>query len=347
MPATIVVGGQYGSEGKGKVTALIAAQSTGPIVVRCGGPNSGHTCSVDGTDRILRQLPSAAGQSDATLALAAGCVIDEEVLLAELDACRIRPNRVLVDRRAVLVENCDRDDEKGIVEAIASTGSGTGSALSRRLLRRQGVRLAEHSNRLRGRVTITAVADFLHDAIGHDRKVIVEGTQGFGLSLLHGDNYPHLTSRDTTASGFAMEAGLSPRHINEIVLVIRTFPIRVGGNSGPLADEITWDEVRNLSGAPATEPEFTSVTKTLRRVARFDLELVRRACQFNQPTSLAVMGIDRIDHNNRRLDDKRRLSPAAHHFLEKLEADLGVPVDFIGTGFQTREAICPSLLLSS
>ncbi len=63
MSVTIVVGGQYGSEGKGKVIALIARSKPIGCVVCCGGPNSGHTTSIDGQDVVLRQLPFAPGQS--------------------------------------------------------------------------------------------------------------------------------------------------------------------------------------------------------------------------------------------------------------------------------------------
>src|SRR5207244_2042197 len=98
----------------------------------------------------------------------------------------------------------------------------------------------------------------LHSAIDNGDEVIIEGTQGFALSLLHGRDYPFVTSRDTTAAGFAMEVGLSPRLVSKIVMVIRTFPIRVGGTSGPFANETSWDEIRVASRAPEIIPEFTS-----------------------------------------------------------------------------------------
>lgn len=82
---------------------------------------------------------------------------------------------------------------------------------------------------LRNRCRIETVAPLLHRGIDDGADVIIEGTQGFALSLLHGRDYPFVTSRDTTAAGFAMEAGISPRMIDNIVMVLRTFPIRVGG----------------------------------------------------------------------------------------------------------------------
>jgi adenylosuccinate synthase len=339
MPATIVVGGQYGSEGKGKVVALLASRLNQPWLVRCGGPNSGHTVRIDGSDVVLRQVPCCAEPRNPTFCIAAGCAIDEEILLGELNMLDIDRSRVIVDPRAVVITEEDREAERRNLRDIASTCTGNGAALVRRISRRTEVRLAEGSPKLQARCRIETVAPQLHNALDRGGDVIVEGTQGFALSLLHGPDYPFVTSRDTTAAAFAMEVGLSPRLIDNIVMVLRTFPIRVGGPSGPLADEISWEEIREFSGAPVVLPEYTSVTGRLRRVARFDLEAVTRACRYNRPTSLAVMGLDRIDFHNTGVGDFPDLTTRGRTFLASLEDATGVPVDFAGTGFGTFDAI--------
>lgn len=339
MPATIVVGSQYGSEGKGKVVALLASPLDSPWLVRCGGPNSGHTVRIDGKDVVLRQVPCCAEPHRATFCLAAGCVIDEAVLLRELDMLNIEPTRIIVDPRAVIVTEQDRVTERRELKDIASTYSGTGAALVRRMSRQGDVPLAKDSSALGARCRIETVAPLLHHALDDGGDVIIEGTQGFALSLLHGPDYPFVTSRDTTAAGFAMEVGLSPRLINNIVMVLRTFPIRVGGPSGPFSDEISWDEIARISGAPEVFPEFTSVTKRLRRVARFNLEAVRLACGYNRPTSLAVMGLDRLDYTNTGIKDIDQLTTKAHDFLQRIQRSTGVKVQFCGTGFGTGDAI--------
>src|ERR1035441_7504420 len=108
MPATIVVGGQYGSEGKGKVVALLANRSNSPWLVRCGGPNSGHTVTIDGRDVILRQVPCCSEPQRATFCISAGCAIDETVLLQEVDLLNIDRQRIIVDQigRASCREEC-------------------------------------------------------------------------------------------------------------------------------------------------------------------------------------------------------------------------------------------------
>src|ERR1017187_7143363 len=339
MPATIVVGGQYGSEGKGKVTALLASRLNSPWLVRCGGPNSGHTVRIDGADVILRQVPCCAEPHKATFCLAAGCVIDETVLLNELDLLKIDRNRIVIDPRAVIVTEQDREAERNELRHIASTCSGNGAALVRRMSRRGEVPLVKDSSMLRGRCRIETVAPLLHRTLDRGGDVVVEGTQGFALSLLHGPDYPFVTSRDTTAAGFAMEVGLSPRLIDNIVVVLRTFPIRVGGTSGPFANEISWDDIRRISGAPVTVPEYTSVTKRLRRVATFDIDAAKTACRYNAPTSLAVMGLDRLEYVNSGVRNPEGLSASARAFVERLELTTGVPVAIVGTGFSTDDAI--------
>lgn len=339
MPATIVVGGQYGSEGKGKVVALLAEEVASPWIVRCGGPNSGHTVTIGGEDLILRQVPCCAHPDRATFYLAAGCAVHTEILIRELDLLRVPQERIIVDPRAILILPEDEASERDTLGGIASTCSGTGAALARRMSRQPDVKLVAHSATLRRRCRVEEVAPLLHRGLADGAAVIIEGTQGFLLSLYHGPEYPFVTSRDTTAAGFAAEAGLSPRDIDDIVMVIRTFPIRVGGTSGTLPDETTWEAIAVSSGAPSVVREYTSVTKRLRRVGEFDWNALRRATEYNKPTALAVMGLDRLDFRNSQLRDPKELTGVAQQFVERAELETGVCVKYAGTGFGTFDAI--------
>jgi adenylosuccinate synthase len=339
MPCTIIVGGQYGSEGKGKVVSLYCTSLGRPWVVRCGGPNSGHTTHVDGEEIVLRQVPAGVSNPEATLLLAAGCAVDVDVLLREVEMLSLPRERIIVDPRVVLIQETDRGEESKASTEIGSTASGTGAALMRRMRRSHEVQLAQNCASLQKRVRIETVAPLLHSRLDIGDDVVIEGTQGFGLSLLHGPTYPYLTARDVTAAAFASEVGLSPRQIDEIVMVIRTFPIRVGGRSGPMSEEITWEAIQEISGAPHPVPEYTSVTKRLRRVARFDIEAVQMACMYNRPTALAIMGLDRLDHRNYGIKDFSKLTDIAREFAAHVEGRTGVPVALVGTGFGVRDAI--------
>ena len=88
----MVVGGQYGGEGKGKIAAFITKQETIDICIRCGGPNSGHSFVTDeGQTVLLRQLPTGYIRPETRLLIPAGALIDLEVLKQELDLLRIDP----------------------------------------------------------------------------------------------------------------------------------------------------------------------------------------------------------------------------------------------------------------
>ena len=88
MPSTVVVGAQWGDEGKGKIVDLLAQESQ--IVCRYqGGPNAGHTIVAGGETFKIRQTPSGV-ISGKTSVIGAGCVVDPQVLLDELDELAAR-----------------------------------------------------------------------------------------------------------------------------------------------------------------------------------------------------------------------------------------------------------------
>lgn len=293
MPVSIVVGGQYGSEGKGKVAHYLARKSKATVAIRCGGTNSGHTViDSNGQALIFRQLPTAAILSDVKLALCAGTYIDPAILKHEIALARLASNRLMIDPYAVIItdDHKKRERDSGLVERIASTGSGTGAAVIDRIQRYSNPIFAKDVPELAE--FITDVSEDICWRLQRDERIILEGTQGFGLSPLHSRMNPYVTSRDTTAAAFLSEAGLSPRDADEIILVIRAFPIRVGGDSGPLETEIDWETVTKESGRREKIEEMTSTSGTLRRVARFSHTVVTRAILVNRPTHIVLNHLD-------------------------------------------------------
>lgn len=330
----IVVGGQYGSEGKGKVVNDLVQLFPNSVCVRCGGPNSGHTTMIDGKPVILRALPSGVSDPNAVLCIPAGAVIDIGILRREINECGVTKDRVLIDPRAVLIGDTNVNEEAVIKETIGSTGSGNGAALLDRMRRDPSMCvLVDHARIDISRfATITNVSDYIY-AVKEDRNVIVEGNQGFGLSLLHGTAWPFCTSRDVTVAGFCSEVGIAPRDVTDVICVIRTWPIRVGGNSGPMTNETDWETVAANCHGPV-EKEYTSVTKKLRRVGWFDSLLVQRACRVNGATALAVMGLDRYDYRirgNTHMLETRDVLRRWHSVVGSLSKEL-TPIYWAGTG---------------
>jgi adenylosuccinate synthase len=339
MSVTIVVGGQYGGEGKGKIVSHLAMTDNVDYVVRCGGPNSGHTVDFNGKRCILRLLPAGFVNAKTRLLLAAGALINPDILLQELRYCKVDPSRLGVDFNTGVITKEDEKFEKSLNlrKKIGSTLSGVGAAVARRVLRNGNFRQAKDEPKLHP--FLTCVSDEINSALDRNLKVIVEGTQGFGLSLYHSKSYPYTTSRDTTASAFLSEVGVSPLRATSVIMVLRTFPIRVGGSSGPLKSEITWRKLRELSGYPYKIREFTTVTNRLRRVALFDINLAKEAATVNNPTEIALNGVDYLDYQNkgaRRIED---LTWAAREFIDNIQKETRVRVSFVGTGPTNEEII--------
>jgi adenylosuccinate synthase len=348
MSLWVVVGGQFGSEGKGKVSAFIAKHEDIGICVRCGGPNSGHSFVDDnGKTVLLRQLPTGFVNPRARLLIPAGALVDPVVLKQEIDWLSLPPSKIGIDRHCFIIQEQDREKERdlGLRDRLSSTLCGVGAAQSRRVLRTDDALLAKDVLDTHPwlRRHLTDVSAEVNENLDAGEKVLIEGTQGFGLSLYHSGHYPKTTSRDTTAAGFLSEVGVSPRLVTEIVLVFRTFPIRVAGQqAGPLKDEISWELLQHESGCSQQIAERTSVTNKVRRVARFDWELAVSATNANRPTRIAVNGLDYLDHRNSCATSYEDLSPVALSFLRRMGETLrNVSVDFLGVGPSLNQIIRP------
>jgi len=337
MPVSVVVGGQFGSEGKGKVALHVARTSQAAAVVRVGGPNSGHTAvDMDGSVWSFRQLPAAALARDALIVLPAGSLIDPQLLTAEVGRLKVDRERLLIDSRASVVLPRHRQEElaEGLHDRIGSTASGTGAALRDRISRSPKHVLARDHPSTRPYIC-QSCSEILRNLLIRGTRVVVEGTQGFGLSIWHGSDYPYLTSRDTTASGFVAEAGLAPHDVDEVAMVIRSFPIRVGGNSGKLEHEIDWATVAAQAHLPPDYVELTSATKRVRRVARFDPEIVRRAITANAPHSIVLNHLDYIDPDA----VEQGLGPKGRQFIKEVESAIDRKIDLVG--------LSPSILMAT
>jgi adenylosuccinate synthase len=329
MPITVVVGGQFGSEGKGKVAHRIACDERAAIVVRVGGTNSGHTAVHEGRTWALRQLPVSVLAPGTKAVLPPGAIIDPEIFLGEVRALGLGPERVMVSRYATVISAEDKQAERseGLIDRIGSTGSGTGAALVRRISRPSDTCfLAEEHPLLKDYLGDTSRV--MRQVLDANRLIVIEGSQGFGLSVLHGGYYPKATSRDTTAATFVGEAGLSPRDVKNVILVLRAHPIRVAGNSGPLKGETSWAEIASEAGLPSDYCELTTATKKVRRVGTFDPELVRRAIEVNNPTRIVLNHFDYVDRTVR----KGVFNARGLEFLRGIESLIHRRIDFIGTG---------------
>jgi adenylosuccinate synthase len=280
--------------------------------------------------------------------LAPGAVLNVQQLLREIADCHVSAERLAIDPQAMIIENEDCQFEKStLVGSIASTGQGVGAATARKILRGAAppqVRLAKEIPELKPFIRDTG--SILDKAFRDGKKVFLEGTQGVGLSLHHG-KYPHVTSRDTTVSGCLSEAGIPPRRVRRVVMVCRTFPIRVKSpskqrTSGYMAQPLTWKDVGQRSGYAARDlkrAEHTSTTNKLRRVGEFEWDLFRRAVSLNGPTDIALSFVDYISRANADARRFEQLTAYTIRFIEELERVACAPVSLISTRFNYRSII--------
>jgi adenylosuccinate synthase len=341
----VLVGGEYGSEGKGHVASFLAREYS--LLIRVGGPNAGHTVYERPKPYTFHHLPSGTRCSEARIALGPGAVIYVPRLLKEMSECGVGRERLSIDPQAMTIDDEDINFESATLAAtIGSTARGVGAATARKVLRgARGtpVRLANEVEELKPYLHETRL--LLESAFSEGKRVFVEGTQGTALSLHHGF-YPHVTSRDTTVSGCLAEAGVAPSRVRRIIMATRTYPIRVqnprGGSSGPMSREISWKEISRRSGIPVAElrrTERTSTTNRRRRVAEFDWPLLRKATSLNGPTDIALTFVDYLSIKNRRARRFEQLQPETIRFIEEVESVAGAPVSLIATRFHFRSFI--------
>lgn len=333
MPISIVVGGQFGSEGKGKVALELVRRSSRPVaVIRVGGPNSGHTAfDRQGQRWALRQMPAACIDGNVDVFFPAGSYLDVGILLQEIATLAYPPERVFISPYAHVIaqQHKDWEAEAGLISAIGSTGSGVGGAVMASVAREAKsfpIRAFHARDHALLQPFLCDTTTTLHERLQLNHRIVIEGTQGFGLSLLDGGYWPKATSRVTTAAGALSESGLSPRDVDDVTVVIRSFPIRVAGDSGPLVDETTWEEISRNAAVDSDIREYTTVTRKLRRVGKFDPEVVRRAVAANNPTRLVLNHVDYVGPESTLADPT---SPT-RKFIAEIERNIRRTIDWIG-----------------
>ena len=329
MTSTIVVGGFFGDEGKGKIISYLAMKDNPKIIVRGGaGPNAGHTIR-DG-DKVykVRMLPSGFLNKNSKVMIGPGVVINPDVLNKEIEDFGVS-GRSFIDKHCGIIEesHLNRDSKGELKEKIGSTGSGTGPANSDRAMR--VLKLAKDFDSLSS--LIVDVPHEVNSAIDSNENVLVEGTQGTFLSLWHG-TYPFVTSKDVTASGICADIGLGPTKVDEVIVVFKSYVTRVG--TGPLAKELSLEEAEKKGWS-----EFGTVTGRQRRAADFDFELARRAIMLNSATQISITKLDVLYPECAGMTSFTELSDEAKSFIKNIEDELHVPVTIIGTGPAINDVI--------
>lgn len=323
MPSTVVLGLQWGDEGKGKIVDMLAADAD--LVARYqGGQNAGHTMVVEGVKTVTHLLPSGVLQGKPCL-LGNGMVIDPVGLYEEMQGMPVPLPEVLAlvkisDRAHLLFPSHKLIDGGAQSKEIGTTGKGIGPAYESKVGRRgtlaqslrhvdklvETVRLAyevaggdasDLTDYLDKLVIAAAVlspllvdsAALVNEVYDTGGDLLIEGAQGTWLDIDHG-TYPYVTSSNTTIGGACTGLGLPPQKLDYVVGIVKAYTTRVG--AGKHATELldaTGDHLRERGN------EYGSTTGRPRRVGWLDLVAVKQAILINGVDELAIMKIDVLD----------------------------------------------------
>ena len=338
----VVVDTQFGSTGKGLLAGYLAKSLCPDTILTAWGPNAGHTfIDTDGSKYINIAIPNGIVGQDRLkrLMFGPGSIINPEIMLAEMERYHALVGHLdlLIHHHACVVTKEHRAAEAQYGFGIGSTMKGVGEAQIQKLQRRVGpgsniAAEALKGTALEGCLVNNEEWDF---AIDDTEVAIIEGAQGFSLSLNQGF-YPYVTSRDCTTHQLLSDcalplAGSDGTSVNsysmDVYGVARTYPIRVAnrfkggqmvGTSGPCyfdQEEIQWQEI-------GLEPELTTVTKLPRRVFTFSDEQIRRAVRMD--------GIDHMFLNFANYDQTRNGRSIGD--ISEAIARAGAKVRYLGWG---------------
>lgn len=311
----VVIGAQWGDEGKGKIVDYLA-ESARYVVRYAGGPNAGHTIVVDGKEYALHQVPSGILHPDKSVFLGAGMVIDPEALFNELQMLKDNgidwEGRVFISDRAHIIlpryRQMDKDRDAARKRPIGTTGRGIGIAYAEKA-ERDGLRLADldwaekmaeydgedkayldtYKERLLAmRVDLTAkMYEF------RDDNILFEGAQGAMLDIDSG-TYPYVSSGASCAAGAATGCGIGPHDLDVIMGVFKAYQTRVG--NGPMPTEFNNESEGELCEyVRKTGREYGVTTGRARRCGYLDLVALRYACRVNSIDSLVLTHLDIYD----------------------------------------------------
>ena len=324
MSAVVIVGAQWGDEGKGKATDLLGPR-VDYVVKPNGGNNAGHTVVVNGQKFELKLLPAGILSENATPVIGNGVVVNPEALFAEIEGLQARgadTSKLKISANAHLVapyhQTMDKVTERFLGKrAIGTTGRGIGPTymdkvgrlgirvqdiLDESILRQKNELLVKVYNRRH--VEVNEIVDYflsfaerlkpmivdttqlLNNALDEGKTLLMEGGQATFLDVDHG-TYPFVTSSNPTAGGACVGSGVGPTRISRVIGIQKAYTTRVG--AGPFPTEL-FDKMGEF--LRTTGGEFGVNTGRPRRCGWYDAVLARQAVRINGFTDLFITKLD-------------------------------------------------------
>src|SRR6478609_5739096 len=303
MSSVVVVGTQWGDEGKGKITDFLSENAE--VIARYqGGNNAGHTIKFNGETYKLHLIPSGIFYNDKTCVIGNGMVVDPKALVQELKYLHDRgvtTENLRISNRAHVIlpyhlKLDEVEEERKGENKIGTTKKGIGPAYMDKAAR-VGIRIADLLDREVFEAKLTQnlaeknrLLEKMYEvegfALDEGRRVLFEGAQGVMLDIDQG-TYPFVTSSNPVAGGVTIGSGVGPSKIKHVVGVSKAYTTRVG--DGPFPTELTneiGDQIREVGR------EYGTTTGRPRRVGWFDSVVVRHARRVSGITDLSLNSID-------------------------------------------------------
>ncbi|XP_058021373.1 adenylosuccinate synthetase isozyme 2 isoform X3 [Ahaetulla prasina] len=301
---TVVLGAQWGDEGKGKVVDLLAQDAD--IVCRCqGGNNAGHTVVVDSVEYDFHLLPSGIINPKVTAFIGNGVVIHLPGLFEEAEKNVKKgkglegwEKRLIISDRAHIVfdfhqaadgiQEQQRQEQAGKKFKVLANQYKSVYPTLEIDIEGELKRLKGYSERIKPMVKDGVY--FMHEALhGSPKKILVEGANATLLDIDFG-TYPFVTSSNCTVGGVCTGLGMPPQNVGEVYGVVKAYTTRVGIGAFPTEQNNEIGELLQTRGK-----EFGVTTGRKRRCGWLDLVLLRYAHMINGFTALALTKLDILD----------------------------------------------------
>lgn len=340
----VIIGGQAGSESKGKLSAWICDHYQVDALFMASSPNAGHTVVTNtGEKKVTYHLPAGALVCNAPIYLGPTSLINIVKFRDEIRSTGIDPKRINIDPRvSIITPDCITGEVCGKFSDIGSTLQGVGMARINKIKRDNSALLVDSMDLSKcpvlSQIHVVDVTSQINWMLAGNETVLCEMTQGFDLCLEHGIHPQYCTSKMISPQMALAEAGVPVKYLGDVHGVIRPYPIRVNnrtGTSGPYAEakEISWDIVASECEYPGLDKlmEITTTTKLPRRVFRFSWKRYEEFLMVCDPTSICLQFVNYIKWIDYKKTEWRDISGATRSFIESLEKK-GCPVEFVGTG---------------
>lgn len=312
MSVSVLVGLQWGDEGKGKIIDLLGEEYS-HVVRGQGGHNAGHTVIVEDKEYNFHLLPSAILHTNTKCYIGAGVVVYPRQLINELKELDFDPEgrffispfaHVILPRHIAQDQN---QEEMRKSQQLGTTGRGIGPSYAEKVAR-CGLKISELLNAdfakdffdsdsnyslyfddlKKLEKYIAPVEQMLFEAEKKGEKILLEGAQGTLLDIQFG-TYPFVTSSNTTAAGLCSGAGIGPSKVKSTFGILKAYQTRVG--NGPFPTELLEKDL-TLFPSSSDSREIGTTTGRIRRIGWLDLVAARFAIQINGVDALYLMKLD-------------------------------------------------------